>query len=298
MARAAVNAKAKAKQQAPQPQRRQPQRHGRRRHASGGNPNQQLFFMRLRRQAKWVYVLLAVLFALTFAFLGVGSGQGSGLDQLFNGLNIFHSGGNAVSKAQKAVQKHPTDPKGYRDLATAYEGKGDVAGAITALQGLTRLKPKDTPAWSELAGLQMSQAQTYLNDYQAAYQNRQLAAPSSAFVPTAGKVATILGTNKVEQTAAQRIDTQVQNLQSQTQLAFNNAVSSYDQVTQITPKDSNAWFQLAQAAQQAGSYTQAVTAYKKYLALNPTSPNKAQIEQLIKQLSPTTTTPSGQSKKK
>jgi Flp pilus assembly protein TadD len=298
MARAAVNAKAKAKQQATQPQRRQPQRHGRRRHASGGNPNQQLFFMRLRRQAKWVYVLLAVLFALTFAFLGVGSGQGSGLDQLFNGLNIFHSGGNAVSKAQKEVQKHPTDPKGYRDLATAYEAKGDAAGAITALQGLTRLKAKDAAAWSELAGLQMSQAQTYLSAYQAAYQNRQLAAPSSAFTPTSGKVATILGTNRVEQVAAQRIDTQVQNLQSQTQLAFNNAVSSYDQVTQITPKDANAWFQLAQAAQQAGSYTQAVTAYKRYLVLDPTSPNKGQILQLIKQLAPTTTTPSSGSKKK
>jgi Flp pilus assembly protein TadD len=302
MARAAVNAKTKAKQQAAQP-RRQAQRQagGRRRHASGGNPNQQLFFMRLRRQAKWIYVLLAVLFALTFAFLGVGSGQGSGLDQLFNGLNIFHSGGSAVSKAQKAVQKNPNDPKAYRALATAYEGKGDSADAITALQNLTRLKPKDAAAWSEMAGLQMTQAQNYLTQYQDAYQNRQLVAPSSSFLPTSGKLATALGTNKVEQVAAQRVDAEVQNLQSQTQLAFTNAVSSYDQVTQITPKDSNAWFQLAQAAQQAGSYGQAVKAYKQYLKLDPSSPNKSQIEQLIQQLTAATTptpTPGTPSKKK
>src|SRR5438105_1452403 len=118
--------------------------HGRKRHASGGNPNQQLFFSRMRRRAKPAYVVLAVLFAVTFAFLGVGSGSGSGgLDQLFNGLNIFGRGGSSISKALKETQKHPSDPKGFRDLATAYEAKGDTPGAIGALQQYTTLKPKD-----------------------------------------------------------------------------------------------------------------------------------------------------------
>jgi tetratricopeptide (TPR) repeat protein len=281
MARAAVKAK-QAQKPKPAPKRQPSRRRG---HAGGGNPNQQLFFMRLRRQAKWIYVLLAVLFAITFAFLGVGSGT-SGLDQLFSGINIFHRNTDEVAKAQKETQKRPNDPAGYRDLATAYEGKGDTANAIGALQNLTRLKPKDAAAWSELGGLQITQAQGYLTQYQAAYQNRQLAAPSTGFLPT-GKLGTALGTNKAEDVQAARIDTQVSNLQQQTQLAYNNAVSSYDQVTQLTPKDSNAWFQLAQAAQQAGNYTTAVKGYKQYLKLNPGSSNKAQIEQLITQLSPT-----------
>jgi tetratricopeptide (TPR) repeat protein len=292
MARAAVKAKAKAKAQAA-PVRRQS---GRRGHAAGGNPNQQLFFMRLRRQAKWVYVLLAVLFAITFAFLGVGSGT-NGLDQLFQGINIFHRSGNAVSKAQKEIQKHPNAPKGFRDLATAYEGKGDTANAISALQQLANLKPKDAAAWSELAGLQTSQAQDYLAQYQAAYQNRQLTAPTQSLFPATGKLATAIGTNKAEQVAATRVDAQVQDLQQRTQLAYNNALTSYQKVTTITPKDSNAWFQLAGSAQQAGNYTEAVKAYKRYLVLNPNSSNKAQIEQLIKQLSPAApTTPSKKKK--
>jgi tetratricopeptide (TPR) repeat protein len=282
MARAAVKAKQANKAQSAAPKRQQSRRRG---HAGGGNPNQQLFFMRLRRQAKWIYVLLAVLFAITFAFLGVGSGT-SGLDQLFSGINIFHRGSNDVSKAKKEIAKNPAAPKGFRDLATAYEGKGDTANAIGALQDLTRVKPKDASAWGELGGLQMAQAQTYLTQYQTAYQNRQLASPSTGLLPT-GKLGTALGTNKAEEVQASRIDTQVTNLQQQTQLAYNNAVSSYDQVTQLTPKDSNAWFQLAQAAQQAGNYTTAVKGYKRYLALNPSTSNKAQIEQLIKQLSPT-----------
>src|SRR5947208_13647501 len=123
MARAAVKAKQAAKAAGKPHQKTHA--HGRRRHAAGGNPNQDLFFMRLRRQAKWIYVLLAVLFAITFAFLGVGSGS-SGLDQLFNNINIFGGGhGKSVSSAQKEIQKRPSDSKGYRHVASAYESKGD-----------------------------------------------------------------------------------------------------------------------------------------------------------------------------
>jgi tetratricopeptide (TPR) repeat protein len=282
MARAAVKAKAK-QQQAVKPGARRA-RTGRRGHAAGGNPNQQLFFMRLRRQAKWVYVLLAVLFAITFAFLGVGSGT-NGLDQLFQGLNIFHHGGNSVSSAQNYIQDHPSDPKGFRDLATAYEAKGDTSNAIGALQQYTNLRPKAAAVWSELAGLQATQAQTYIQQYRDAYTNRQLLAPSQSFLPT-GKLGQALGTNKAEQVASKQADDTLQAVQSRAQVALSSTVDSYDKVTKLTPKDSNAWFQLAQAAQQAGNYTVAVKAYKRYLVLNPSSTSKSQIEQLIKQLSP------------
>ena len=49
-----------------------------------------------------------------------------------------------MSKAQKRGQGPPElDPKGFRDLATAYEAKGDTAGAISALQPYTTSRPKD-----------------------------------------------------------------------------------------------------------------------------------------------------------
>jgi len=292
MARAAVKAKAKQGKAGAQPAKTPARRHAKRRgHAGGGNPNQDLFFMKLRKRAKFVYVILAVLFAITFAFLGVGSGSG-GLDQLFQGLNIFHRSGNPVAKAQKHIKDHPKDPQGFRELATAYESKGDNGNAISALQQYTSMKPKDVKSLNELAGLQMNQASDYVQQYQAAYQNRQLLTPSQSFLPT-GKLGTALGTNQVEQVEGQRADAAVQDLQQRTQLAYNNALSSYGQVTQITPKDSNAWFQLAQAAQQSGDTAQAVKGYKRYLALNPDSSSKAQIQQLIQQLQPSsTTTPS------
>jgi Flp pilus assembly protein TadD len=293
MARAAVKAKQAQKAKAAPPKARA---HGRRRHASGGNPNQQLFFVRMRRSAKPVYVILAVLFAATFAFLGVGSGS-SGLDQLFNNINIFGGGhGKSVSSAQKEIQKHPNDAKGYRDLASAYEAKGDTGNAVTALQQYTNLKPKDVKAWSELAGLQATQAQDYLTQYQNAYLARQLASPSTTFYPT-GKLGTALGTNPIENASASSAQTTLNDVQQRVQLAYNGTVSSWQQVTKLQPKNSNAWFQLAQAAQTAGNTTSAVDAYTHYLKLNPGSPNAAQIRQLIKQLSPAPPAPSKKKKK-
>jgi len=285
MARAAVKAKQAQRSKSAAPKTRP---HGRRGHAGGGNANQQLFFMRLRRQAKWIYVLLAVLFAITFAFLGVGSGQSSGLDQLFSGINIFGGGnGKSVSSAQKEIQKHPNDPKGYRDLATAYEAKGDTQNAIGALQQYTAHKPKDANAWSELAGLQTTQAQNYYNDYVNAYQAQQLAAPSQAFLPT-GKLGTAIGTNPIESAQSTQAQGAVTDLQSKVQIAYNGAVSSWQALAKLRPKDANTWFELGQSAQTAGDSTTAVKAYKTYLKLDPSSSNAAQIKQLIKQLSPPT----------
>ena len=284
MARAAVKAKQQAKKATAAPQRAK-QRGGRRKHAAGGNPNQQLFFIRMRRSAKPVYVLLAVLFAATFAILGVGSGQNSGLDQIFSGINPFHSSGKSVSSAQKYVAKHPNDPKGFRDLATAYEAKSDTAGAISALQEYTNIKRKDVKAWTELGNLQVQQAQTYATDYQNAYEARQLAAPSQPFLPT-GKLGTAIGTNQIEQTAASNANTALQTLQSQAQLSYSNAVSSYQKAATLQPGNSNNWFTLAQTAQQSGDVKTAVKGYKKFLALNPDSTSAAQIKALIKQLEP------------
>ena len=310
MARAAVKAKQaqKAKAQAqPAPKARS---RGRRKHASGGNPNQQLFFVRMRKRAKPAYFILAFLFALTFAFLGVGSGSG-GLSQLFDNLNIFHSSGTSVSRALKEVQKHPTDPKGFRDLATAYEAKGDTANAIGALQQYTDIRTKDAKAWTELAGLEMTNAQDFISQYQNAYAAEQLAAPDQAILPSStSPVGKALGTpvynllggpcrdrirvyangwggrTPAEWAArARELNSSVSDLAQRVQLAYSNAVSSYRKVTSIEPKSPNAWFQLAQAAQTSGDNTTAVSAYRHYLKLNPNGSTAAQIRSLIKSLS-------------
>ena len=287
MARAAVKAK-QAQQAAARP--KAPAR-GRRHHKSGGNPTQALFFERMRRKAKFVYFLLAVLFAITFAFLGVGSGS-SGLSDLFTNINIFHHSGTSVSSAEKEIQKHPNAAKGYRDLATAYEGKGNTASAITALQQYVAINKKDGKALSELAGLQLSQAADYQNQYGNAYQIQQQVSPSATFLPR-GKLGTALGTNPIEQAQSSIASQNASNLGQRMSLSYSDAVATYQQLAKLQPNNANVQFQLGNTAQTAAQITgsptfnlTAVAAYKAYLKLSPDASTAAQVRALIKQLQP------------
>src|SRR5438445_13709840 len=85
---------------------------------------QTLFFTRLRRQAKWAFALMVLVFGVGFVFLGVGSGGldlGSLIRDTFGAKG--GGGGKSISAAQKEVSTHPRDPKTYKDLADALERK-------------------------------------------------------------------------------------------------------------------------------------------------------------------------------
>jgi tetratricopeptide (TPR) repeat protein len=277
MARAAVKAKQQATAKAQATARARER--GRRKHSGGGNPNQQLFFMRLRRRQKWVFALIAAVFAITFVGVGVGSGSGAGLSQLYTGL--FGGGGNDVSKAQDEVKNNPT--KGYLDLARAYETKGETTQAVSALQSYLVLKKKDAVVWGELGGLELSRAQKYATDYQNAQQASQLADPSQPFHPT-GTLASALGSNPVYSTASQKLSTRTTQLYTQATTALQNAVKDYKKVVKIQPKNPTGWQQLATAAENSGDVKLAITAWTKFKKLYPSSPQRAQVEQHIKQL--------------
>lgn len=279
MARAAVKAKQQARAAA-QPTK---SARGRRRrgHSGGGNPNQDLFFVKMRRHQKWLYGLLAVVFALGFVGIGVGSGNGAGLSQLYTGL--FGSGsGNAVSKAQDEVKKNPV--QGYRDLATAYESNGDTAQAITALQSYLALKKKDAATWGELGGLQLSQGNTFTTQYQNAQQAAQIADPSAPFLP-GGVLGSAVGQNPAYTGASQAASSQTSQLYQKASSAFKSAVTSYQTASNLHPRSTTYLQLLAQAAANAGNNTVAADALRKYLKVYPNAPLKSQILREIKALS-------------
>jgi tetratricopeptide (TPR) repeat protein len=277
MARAAVKAKQQARVQTAKPARTR----GRRRHSGGGNPNQQLFFVRLRRGQKWLYALLALIFAVGFAGIGVGSGNGGGLEQLYTGL-FGGGGGSSVSKAMAEIKKDPA--KGYRDLATAYESNGQNVNAIAALTHYVAVKKKDAGAWGELGSLQLSQGSTFATQYQNAQQAAQLADPSAPFQP-AGGLGTAAGTNPTYQTASQQASARSNIFLQKATTAFSAALKDYQQVTKLQPHNADAQLELASAAENAGNVPVAIAALKKYLQLYPNSPSKSQIQSQIKQLS-------------
>jgi len=129
-----------------------------------------------------------------------------------------------------------------------------------------------------------------VREYQAAAAAQSAAAPSRVFLPT-GTLGTAIGTNPIEQAASNAVSTTTANAYQRAVLAYQQAVASYQAFAKLRPRDANAQFQLAMAAQSAGQNTVAVSALKAYLKLNPASANAAQVKQLIKQLSPAPATP-------
>jgi tetratricopeptide (TPR) repeat protein len=278
MTRAAVKAKQQAKAKAAQPAKARAR--GRRRHSGGGNPNQDLFFVRLRRHQKWVYAALAVVFAFSFVLVGVGSGNSGGLSDLWTGI-FGGGGGTSISKAQDEIKKDPV--KGYQDLALAYEEKGELKNAIEALKSYLVIRKNDAATWATVAGLEMSQGNTFATQYQNAQQAAQIADPSAPFLP-GGTLGSAVGQNPTYQGASETAATRTSLFYQKATTAYASAVSHYQQAAKLRPKNGAYLQQLATAAQNAGNTKVTINALKRYLKVDPNAPLKKQIEKQIEAL--------------
>jgi tetratricopeptide (TPR) repeat protein len=218
--------------------------------------------------------------------VGVGSGGGGGLSSLYNGI-FGGSGGTSISKAQDEIKTNPT--KGYRDLATAYEQKGQNVQAIVALQTYLAVNKLDASTWGELGGLEMSQGSLYGTQFQSAQQSAQAADPSASFLP-GGSLGSAVGQNPTYAGASQAAAARTSSLYQKATTAFAAAVTDYQKVTQIKPRDATAWEELATAAANAGNTKVELSALRHYLKVYPSSPLRSQIEKQIKQLAATANT--------
>ncbi len=244
----------------------------------------ELFFSRLRVHAKWVFVLLAIVFAFSFVLFGVGSGS-SGIGDIFT--NLFKgtsSTGPSASSLEKKAREHPKDATAWRELATALEQKSETEQAIVALARYTNLKPKDEGALQELGGLYLRRADDFAQQYVDAQSKAQALAPGDAFKPAAGSplaqalvdpVATGVSqsTSSITTTAyASYIETQ------------RKAVGVYKRLAALNPKDATNQYRLAQVAQAAGETADAIAAYKVFLVLAPNDALAPAAKKALKQL--------------
>ena len=108
-----------------------------------------MFFPKLRRQAKWVFVFLALSFSVGFVVFGVGGNGGAGLGDLLQGGSSSTSG-PSVSDAQKKIDKG--NLVAYKELADAYRQDGNLDQAITAGEQYLKVRPKDYEYMRTVAG--------------------------------------------------------------------------------------------------------------------------------------------------
>jgi Flp pilus assembly protein TadD len=280
MARGAAQARRKAAKSQP----------GRRKQAAARRPptiEQTMFFPRLRRQAKWVFLMLALVFAGGFVFFGVGSGS-TGLGDLLRGnFNIFgNNGGSTNSSAVKAAltktQQHPKDPNAWNDLATAYQTDGKSDDAYKAYQHLLTLRPNDTSALQSVAAYFQNNAQTKYTEAQNLQAQVPLSLGGVIGVSSASQIGQALNSDPTSQALTQKAQTAFSGYTS----AVQKYAETYKRLAKLQPTDVNTQYTYATLADATGDTTAAIAAYKKVIKLAPTDPSAKAARQRLAVLSP------------
>ena len=248
-----------------------------------------MFFPKLRNHAKWVFVFLAIVFALGFVVFGVGSGTGSfGLGDLFNS-NGNTGNGPSASAAKKKIAENPKDAAAWHELATASLTSGDTATAINAFNHYTQLKPKSTAGFLQLASLYQQRAVNLQKSIANAQAQQSTLTPNPVLEPQALSPGTkkqpgqpFLGTPIINSTLSTIYSTKLQNLQTKQKAIVSKAEAAYQNIAQLQPRNAQVQLQLGSFAQQFNDIPTATLALKRYLILAPHSAEAPLVRKQLK----------------
>lgn len=208
---------------------------------------------RIRKWAKWIALVLAIVFGLSFLFMGVGYG-GAGFDI----SDIFTSGGCASST--QTTERPDTAEERLEALVTAYEA--DPKNTATMLSIAT--------AYEDLYREGKGQGTEYLNYASAFLRNAIDVDPSLKEVYV--RVADIY-INGIASTPA-----------------YEAAVEVLNKATTVDPDNPEVYLKLGIAQQKLNNTEAAVLAWQKYLQLQPEGQTADIVRQQIEKLTATTTT--------
>jgi tetratricopeptide (TPR) repeat protein len=270
---------------AAQAQRKQRPKQEQKRKRSAPAYEQTMFFPRLRRQAKWVFVLLALAFAVGFVAFGVGSGS-TGISDILRG-NFFGGGAASTSSrvkdAQKAIERNPKNISAYLDLAGIYQQDQDEAKALATLRRAKEVAPKNLDVLNRIAGIYSGRAEL---ERQAA-QNAQIVYFENTVSPPGLDTTSTLGQAISSDPYSDALKAKANEAYTKMVTAFTKAESTYKQLVTAaagTSQEANAQLQLAGAAQISGDTATAISAYTRFLRIAPDSPNAQAVRQTLAQL--------------
>jgi tetratricopeptide (TPR) repeat protein len=241
-----------------------------------------MFFPKLRRRAKWVFLFLALIFAFSFVFFGVGaggSGIGDYISDLFN--RPVSTDTPALDDAQKTAAENPNDPEAQLDLARAAQTEGQTQVAISAYEKYRTMRPEDADALRTLAalyGTQIAQAQQ-----KAAVASGQAAEASlpRTLAPADSQFLQELTTNPLTASLSAQAQARANVANADVQRLAFAQIAVFSKLTALVKDDPLLFLQYASAAETAQDYPSAISAYESYLELQPNSPDAKQIQQRI-----------------
>jgi tetratricopeptide (TPR) repeat protein len=242
-----------------------------------------MFFPRLRRQAKWMFVFLALVFGVGFVVFGVGGNlSGTGLGDVLS--NIGQAGGPDVGNAREKVEDNPRDPAALLGLADALTQNNRTDESIPVIERYLELRPKDADQISRLAGLYMARGARHPHEALAAQAEAAAAAPGSAFAPASGLVNQVRSQGEISKALSSQANERLSEASGEASVAYQAARDLWKKLAGLQPNDSSVQFSLAGSAEQAGDYATAIAAYKRFIKLAPDDPNVPAIRRQIELL--------------
>ena len=244
-----------------------------------------MFFTRLRAHAKWMFVFLALVFGVGFVGFGIGANQNASIGDLLRGGGGTSGGNVSVSDAREQVQKNPKSAQALRTLSTALQEDGQTDEAIVVLNRYLALRPKDTEALQELAGLHLGRATALARDAQAAQVRASYLIFDSALTTplNLGKGATLGPTRSNRRSRRRRTRRSPRRTRLRRRRSRRRRRPT-SRLAAAAPRDPNVQLELAQAAQQSGDTKKAIAAYQRFLVLAPDDPTAPIVRQQIAQL--------------
>ena len=242
-----------------------------------------MFFPKLRRQAKWVFVLLALSFGVGFVVFGVGSGAGLGLGDILQGGST--ASGPSVGDAQKKIDKG--NLAAYKELADAYRNENKTDDAIAAGEQYLKARPKDYDYMRTVAADYEGRASRQ-RDEATAVQEEVTANTGGATFSLAqnSKLGRGLGTGRIDQELQAAANQRLTELYSGIESSYARAAALYKQISAANPKDLLVLQLLANAAYQSRDNQTALDAARRIRKIAGPGSSEAkqakQLEQLIK----------------
>jgi tetratricopeptide (TPR) repeat protein len=246
-----------------------------------------MFFSRLRRQAKWVFAFIALIFALGFLVAGVGTGLGSGLgDYISDLLNRETSSGPSLESAREKVRENPQNAQAQLELSRAAQSAGRTQEAIAALEAYRRLEPRDSDALQSLASLYGALVNEALRGAQVAGAEATEADIQGQLFPGNSGFARALADDKIFGALSERAQERATAAQEEARRYAGLQVAVYRDLTLLVDNDPLLFLQFGQAAETAADYDSAIAAYERFVELAPDDPTTQQVKERIKLLKP------------
>jgi len=237
-----------------------------------------MFFPKLRRQAKWMFVFLALAFGVGFVGFGVGGG-GLGIGDILQG-NSSSTGGPSVGDAKDKIAKG--ELAAYKELADAYRNENKTDDAIAADEQYLKARPKDYEYMKTVAADYEGRAARQRDDATAIQESVTASTGGSTFgLSPTSKLGRAVGTGRIDRELQTAANQKLTELYSGLQGSYARATQLYQQISAANPKDLLVLQLLANAAYQSRDNQAAIDASRRVIKLAPGTQEARQARQLI-----------------